>query len=250
MQKTYPTANYKDYRPSRNPYWQKIRELSTSMEAAMARPTLLGDEATEQYKGKWRQFFDVTPETLLNLELGSYHGETSIHLAKSNPQNVHLAVEWKHKMCFKGGKKARDNELENMTFLRANNARLPWMVAKGEVDRIWVLFPDPWTKAAHQKWRLLNPGFLRMLGALLATGKELLIKTDHPDYAEYIQNSIKEALCFDLMEAAQADKVWSLIPPTPFERIFLRQGLAIHRFSLVRNSQNVVAPEEVQHVLS
>jgi hypothetical protein len=52
------------------------------------------------------------------------------------------------------------------------------------------------------------------------------------------------------MEEAQAEKIWGLIPPTPFERIFLRQGLPIHRFSLVRNTENVIAPEEVKDIFA
>jgi tRNA (guanine-N7-)-methyltransferase len=118
------------------------------------------------------------------------------------------------------------------------------------VDRIWVLFPDPWSKAAHQKWRVLHPGFLRVLATLLKEGKELLIKTDHADYAAYIKESIQEAGGFDYLPAERAERLWSLIPPTPFERIFLRQGLPIHSFALSRNGEAVVPPAEVQAVLS
>lgn len=245
MSKAYPVANYKEYRQSRNPYWKIIRDFQQSM----SRSTVLADEFTEQWKGKWREYFGVPKEAFLQLELGAYHGETSIHLARTNPDSVHLAVEWKYKQCFKAGKKARDNGLENVTFLRANIARLPWMVAKGEVDRVWILFPDPWSKASQQKWRVLHPGFFRLLGSMLDEGKEVMIKTDHADYAAYIRESILEAGCFDAMSSEKASEVWSLIPPTPFERIFLRQGLPIHSFSLVRNSKVVLPPEEVQNIL-
>lgn len=216
----------------------------------MERSTVLADEFTELHKGKWREFFGMPKEAFLNLELGAYHGETSNHLARTNPKTAHLAIEWKYKQCFKGGKKAKDQALTNITFLRANIARLPWMFAKNEVDRVWVLFPDPWSRKAQQKWRVLNPGFFRMLGAMLAEGKEVMIKTDHADYAEYIKGAIQEAACFDQMDAAKAQEIFSMIPPTPFERIFLRQNLPIYSFALVRNGQAVIAPEEVQHVIT
>jgi tRNA (guanine-N7-)-methyltransferase len=118
------------------------------------------------------------------------------------------------------------------------------------VDRIWILFPDPWSKASHQKWRVLHPGFLRLLGCLLAEGKELMIKTDHAEYAAYIAESLREAGCFDFLPEAKAQELWSFIPPTPFERIFLRQGLPIHAFALARNAEVVVPPAEMQQILS
>lgn len=245
MKTAYPTHNYKEYRPTKNPYYAKINDL-----AGTGWSTLLADSGTEQFRGKWRERFKKPADAMLQLELGAYHGETSIHLARTNPKAVHLGVEWKYKQCFKAGKKAHDNALENLAFLRANIARLPWMVAPGEVDRCWVLFPDPWSKAPQQKWRVLRPDFFRIMALLMKPGKELMIKTDHADYAEHIAESIAEAGCFDKMDEAQADTVWGLIPPTPFERIFLRQGLPIHRFSLVRNTQSVVAPEEVQDVFA
>lgn len=242
MKKAYPASNYKEYRPTKNPYFDKIREFSD------ASATLLADADTERFKGKWRARLGKPETAFLELELGAYHGETSIHLAKTNPDNAHLGVEWKYKQCFKAGKKAKDVQLTNLTFLRANIARLSWMIAPGEVDRVWVLFPDPWSKAPQQKWRVLRPDFFRILGTLLHAGKELMIKTDHAEYAEHIAESIKEAGCFDTMSPERAEMVWKLIPPTPFERIFLRQKLPIYSFSLVRNAKLVTLPEEVKDV--
>lgn len=243
--KAYPVSNYREYTPTKNPYGPKIQAY---MDQGI--PTILADHATEAHKGRWRERFGRPAGTRLELELGAYHGETSNHLARTNPDAIHLGVEWTYKQCFLGAKKARDQALTNVTFLRANNARLPWMIAPGEVDRVWILFPDPWSKAGHAKWRLLQPGFLRMLGCLLGAGKELMIKTDHPDYAAFIKESLQEAGCFDPLPEERARANWALIPPTPFERIFLRQNLPIFPFALTRNEKLVVAPEEVQHVLA
>lgn len=245
MSKEYPVSNYREYRPTKNPYGQKIQDFQTN-----GRSTLLADEDTEKHKGKWREYFGLEKGAFLQLELGAYHGETSHHLARTNPKGAQLGVEWKYKQCFKAGKKAKDQGLTNVTFLRANMARLPWVIAPGEVDRIWVLFPDPWSKAPQQKWRVLHPGFLRILGSLLREGKELLIKTDHQGYSEFIAESIKEARCFDLMPEAEGAEFWKLIPPTPFERIFLRQKLPIYSFSLRRNAEVVIPPKEVEKELT
>jgi tRNA (guanine-N(7)-)-methyltransferase len=243
--KVYPVCNYRDYTPTKNPYGRKIADFVQ----AGAR-TILADADTEAHKGKWRARFQKPATARLELELGAYHGETTNHLGRTNPDSVCLGVEWKYKQCFLGAKKARDQGLRNVTHLRANMARLPWMFAQGEVDRVWMLFPDPWSKSSQNKHRLLQPGFFRLLGSLLDEGKELMLKTDHEEYSQFIAASLAEAGCFDPMGEERARANWALIPPTPFERIFLRQKLPIYSFALVRNRQVVVAPQEVQHVLS
>jgi len=245
MAKAYPVSNYREYSPTRNPYGAKIAELS-----AAGFPTVIADGETETFRGRWRERFGRPASARLELELGSYHGETMNHLARRQPEGVHLGVEWKYKQCFMGGKKARDQGLTNVTFLRANIARLPLMFAPGEIDRVWILFPDPWSRLSQQKWRLLQPGFFRALAALLPEGRELMIKTDHAEYAAFIGESIREAGCFDYLPPERAEAGWAQIPPTPFERIFLRQGLPIHPFALVRNAKLVVPPEEVQAMLA
>lgn len=245
MAKAYPVSNYREYSPTKNPYGAKIQAYLDQ-----GATVLLADQDTEKHKGRWRERFGLPATARLELELGAYHGETSNHLARTNPEAAHLGVEWKYKQCFMGGKKARDQGLKNVTFLRANIARLPWMFGMGEVDRVWVLFPDPWSKLSQSKHRLLQPGFLRVLGCLLDEGKELMLKTDHPEYAAYIAEALKEAGCFEPLPEERARANWALIPPTPFERIFLRQKLPIYPFALRRNSKLVAAPEEVQHVLT
>lgn len=243
--KSYPKANFAPYRPSRNPYAAKI----AAAQSTEGGPRILMDGATEERRGKWREAFGLAPGARLELELGAYHGETSHALAKRNPEGLVLGVEWKFKQAFKAAKKAQDQRLDNVCFLRANMARLPWMFAPGEIDRVWMLFPDPWSKERQQKHRLLQPGFLRMLACLLPEGKEFLIKTDHPEYAAFIMLSLREAACFDFLPEARAKEAFAEIPPTPFERIFLRQNLPINSFGLVRNSLKVEAPEAVREVL-
>lgn len=246
MNKAYPTCNYEDYRPSRNPYYDRMK----SYKGSMAQPTGLSDEQTEEHRGKWRNFFGKPATSFLQLELGTYHGETSLHLAQQNPEQSFIGMEWKFKQCFKAAKKAKDNGLTNLCFLRGNISRLPWVVAPGEVDRVWILFPDPWSKASHQKHRVFHEGFFRTLGVLLNEGKEVLIKTDHAEYADYIRKAVAESGAFSPMPEDRAQAIWQSIPPTPFEKMFIKQGLKFTSLAFLRNQNLVVPPLEVQEVLA
>lgn len=246
MGKAYPRSNYAAYRPSRNPYAERFQEFLTGQK----HPFGLKDHDTEAHRGRWREFFQRPATSFLHLELGSYHGETSIELARANPDDLFLGIEWKFKICYKAASKARQDNLDNLCFLRANMSRLPWMFKPGEVDQVCIFFPDPWSKLSQNKWRVLHEGFLRILGGLLAEGKTLLIKTDHPDYADFIREQLSIAGCFSPMAEELAAAVFAKIPPTPFERIFRAQDMKIHSFALTRNTKLVAPPEEVKDILT
>jgi tRNA (guanine-N7-)-methyltransferase len=53
----------------------------------------------------------------------------------------------------------------------------------GCLERIFVLFPDPWPKVRHQKRRIVNPRTTADFARLLQPGGELRLATDDPGYA-------------------------------------------------------------------
>ncbi len=59
-------------------------------------------------------------------------------------------------------------------------SRLP----DASLDRLFVLFPDPWQKARHNKRRLVNPAFAAEAAQLLKPGGQLRLATDWADYAD------------------------------------------------------------------
>lgn len=53
------------------------------------------------------------------------------------------------------------------------------------LDRIMILFPDPWHKARHNKRRLVQDDFARALARVLKPGGRLRFVTDWKDYADW-----------------------------------------------------------------
>jgi tRNA (guanine-N7-)-methyltransferase len=65
------------------------------------------------------------------------------------------------------------------------------------IDRVFVLFPDPWPKLRHFKRRLLSDSFLITLGRILKPGGELLIATDDDSYAAWIEARLAQQTLFN-----------------------------------------------------
>lgn len=57
-------------------------------------------------------------------------------------------------------------------------------VAEGALDEVRIYFPDPWHKKRHNKRRLIQPAFARLLASRLAPDGRLHAATDWQDYAE------------------------------------------------------------------
>ena len=61
---------------------------------------------------------------------------------------------------------------------------LEQMIVPGSLAGVHVFFPDPWHKLKHNKRRLIQPGFVRLLVSRLAPGGYLHCATDWQPYAE------------------------------------------------------------------
>ena len=64
---------------------------------------------------------------------------------------------------------------------RAVMAALP----DGSLDRVMILFPDPWHKARHNKRRLVQDELAVEIVRLLKPGGRLRFVTDWKDYADW-----------------------------------------------------------------
>ncbi len=58
--------------------------------------------------------------------------------------------------------------------------------------QIWVLHPDPWPKARHEKRRLLSAEFLNTLSNHLTDDGQIIIGTDHWEYFDWIINQVTQ----------------------------------------------------------
>ena len=225
------------YAPSKNIYWDKLFHLPEEMKRLA-----YTDHQTEEFRGHWREQFlsrqgsTPTEKPILHVEVGCNAGHVCLEWAKLNPNQLYIGVDWKFKQVYRLAEKSKKFQVKNLIGFRANADRLPFMFEKGEIDFLYLFFPDPWPKKAHLKNRTANQDWLKSIAPLLSGRGYFHIKTDHADYFEFILANLAELKdTYEILEmtkdlhAGNENARFLKIPEvTLFERLFIKDGLPIH----------------------
>jgi tRNA (guanine-N7-)-methyltransferase len=87
------------------------------------------------------------------------------------------------------------------------------------LDRVFILFPDPWPKLRHHKRRLIQPGVVAELVRVLKPFGRVRFATDWANYADWTLERLAAAPA--LVWTAQRADDWRLAPndhaPTRYE---------------------------------
>ena len=145
-------------------------------------------ESPENMQGKWNIFFKNNHPLILELACG--RGEYTVGLASLYPSKNFVGVDIKGNRLFIGAKKANDDRLLNAAFLRTQIDDLPAYFNAGEVDDIWITFPDPQLRTSKAKKRLTHPRFLRRYQQVLKPDGHIHLKTDSPELFLFTQTVI------------------------------------------------------------
>ena len=128
--------------------------------------------------GKWHAHFQNDNPIVLELACGK--GEYSIGLAELYPEKNFLGVDLKGNRIWVGAKKALENKMAHVAFIRSQIGMINAYFAAAEVDEIWLPFPDPQLRTSKTKNRLTHPIFLRKFQQILKPGGYINLKTDSP----------------------------------------------------------------------
>ena len=128
-------------------------------------------------KGRWREDFFGNPNPIV-LELGCGRGEYTVSLAERFSDRNFIGVDIKGARLWRGAKTATENAMPNVAFLRTRIEFIDSFFAPGEVDEIWITFPDPQLRKNRVKKRLTAPLFLERYARFLKPGGAIHLKTD------------------------------------------------------------------------
>ncbi|HEY6502710.1 MAG TPA: tRNA (guanosine(46)-N7)-methyltransferase TrmB [Chitinophagaceae bacterium] len=138
--------------------------------------------------GKWNAFFKNEKPVILELACGK--GEYAVGLGQLYPGKNFIGVDLKGNRIWVGAKKALQNNLHNVAFLRTQIDQVNDYFSANEVAEIWITFPDPQLRMSKAKKRLTHPKFLRLYQQFLAPGGLIHLKTDSPDLYHFTKEVI------------------------------------------------------------
>ena len=199
---------------------------------------VLRDEEGESHAGSWsRNVFDN--DHLLDVEIGSGYGHFMMEYTQKFPERNYVGMDHRFKRSFHLAKRLNKLEHKNFRYLRARGERMGFLFGEGEVNRVFYFFPDPWPKKRHHKKRLFQKKFLDDAHKVLEVGGELLVKTDHDGYFDWMLERMENEdrfevtlKTFDLYQDEPEHFLASF--QTKFEKIFLEQKIKIKAMVLKR----------------
>ncbi len=169
-----------------------------------------------------RDLFDGIEK--ITLEIGCGHGHWLAAYSGAHPDEFCVGIDLKTKRIERARRKSERLRLDNLHFLKAEAGEfLQAMPSELKLERVIVIFPDPWPKKRHHKNRLIQPRFLDELAERTAPGAQLCFRTDHRSYFQLA------------VEHIESHPVWQNRPetPWPFENETFFQSILKRYSSLV-----------------
>jgi tRNA (guanine-N7-)-methyltransferase len=204
----------------------------------------------KEMPGKWNGFFKNNNPITLELACGK--GEYAVGLGRLYPQRNFIGIDLKGNRIWVGAKKALQENLVNVAFLRTQIDQVNEYFANNEVSEIWITFPDPQLRFSKAKKRLTHPKFLRLYKKLLVPGGLIHLKTDSPDLYRFTKTVIELYGCTvheDIADVNKQDKISEELQiRTHYESMDIAGSNRIHYlcFSLPENLAGKEKDEELK----
>lgn len=145
------------------------------------------------------------------LEIGFGGGEHLVWQAFRNPDVGLLGCEAFLNGIAKALAEIERQGLGNVRLHHGDARDVLELLGPGSIERVFLLFPDPWPKRRHWKRRLVDAGTLACLHRVLRPGGELRIASDSADYVAWMLAAIHRHGGFEWTARRPAD--WRLRPP-------------------------------------
>ena len=191
----------------------------------------------EAYKGRWASdvFANDNP---IHIEVGMGKGKFITTLAKQHPDINYVGIEKYSSVLIRAIEKADADPLPNLRFIRMDAEDIEQVFDRGETDRIYLNFSDPWPKDRHAKRRLVSARFLARFANILADEGKIEFKTDNRQLFDFAMEEAPasgwkiEAATYDLHNDEQMNKGNVM---TEYEEKFSSAGNPICKYIIKRD---------------
>ncbi|MFK7867326.1 MAG: tRNA (guanosine(46)-N7)-methyltransferase TrmB [Alphaproteobacteria bacterium] len=182
---------------------------------------LSADRIKQENTGNFdpKSLFGHNPQAIW-LEIGFGSGELLTHLASNHPNDGFIGAE----AYYNGFARAlRDSQNGNLSNIRLYSDDVRPLIAKlkpNSLDRLLIMFPDPWPKRRHRTRRMIGPLMIPEFSRILKSGGMLIFASDHPHYVNWaLHHLLKDN---DFIWQVKSPDDW-LIPPVNFKQTRYQQ---------------------------
>ena len=175
-----------------------------------------------------RSLFDDASKPLW-MEIGFGGGEHLVHQAKTNPDVNMIGCEPFVKGVAKILTQMDDENIENIRLWPHDARPLLDRMPENSLDRLFILFNDPWPKKRHHNRRFI-PANLDRIARLLKSGAELRMAHDHMEYFGWmLYHTLHHP---DFVWQAECADDWRVCPHDWFETRYQQKAHRQGRHSL------------------
>ena len=195
-------------------------------------------------KGNWhREFFGNNNPIVV--ELGCGKGEYTVGLAKMFPDKNFIGIDIKGARIWSGAKQSFTGQLKNVAFVRTNIELADYFFGAGEIQEIWITFPDPQMKKVRKRMTATN--FLEVYRRFLAPDGIIHLKTDSGFMYNY---TLEMAGANGFAIQAQTDNLYAgsfagevLGIKTHYEKQWIERGMNIKYLRFMMHNRPLVEPD-------
>ena len=167
----------------------------------------------------------------VHLEIGCGKGKFISELASLHPDRQYVAMEKVVDVAITAMERIEEEDIANVRFLLRDALELGEFFKKGDVERIYLNFSDPWPKGRHYKRRLTYRKYLEIYKTVLPDNGEIFFKTDKRDFFDFSLEEFAAAgfklrnITYDLHKSEFNENNIE----TEYERKFSNLGAKINR---------------------
>ena len=176
----------------------------------------------------WKsKFFNNSNPIVLELACGK--GEYTIGLAEKIPEKNFIGIDRKGDRLWSASKKSSGED--NVVFCWCEGEHLEEYFADGEINEVWITFPDPHSKPCKANRRLISPRFLKVYKKVVKKDGVVHLKTDYKELFDYAVEVLEESNVDQLeiiRDVHGQDEIPELLQiKTYYEKKFIAEGKPI-----------------------
>lgn len=150
------------------------------------------------------------------LEIGFGMGDALLTLAQSHPEYDFIGIEVHPPGVGRCLSHAKKFELTNLRVFSQDALLVLESIPLASLDKVYLLFPDPWPKKRHHKRRIVNEHFVTLIAHRLKAHGQFHLATDWQPYADHMLSTLNASILLKNCFTDFAPQ--GMRPKTKFER--------------------------------